>query len=117
MWIPYSLVKLESIHLRVCTEVSFATNDYLSLHSGYLIILSDKNNNANLSDFRSRRRFKIWRTGLFRDNQNTANLLSKLKGNKKLGHLIKTCRDDTRIFQWTDCSTAQSSAIDTEEKE
>lgn len=50
-----------SMHLRVYTNASFASNDDLTSHLGHLILLSDSHNLVNVTGFASRKSKRIVR--------------------------------------------------------
>lgn len=55
-------LEIATIHLRVYTNASFASNEDLTLQFGHLILLCDRNNTCNIMDFGSRESIRVVRS-------------------------------------------------------
>lgn len=57
--LTYTQLALDSIHLRVYTDASYATNNDRTLQLGYLVLLCDDQNFCHILDYRSRKSRRV----------------------------------------------------------
>lgn len=58
----YSPLDVDSVHMPVYADASFATNDYLTSQLGYLVLLCDASNRYHVLDYSSRKSRRVVRS-------------------------------------------------------